>query len=103
MNITRYDVRAGDRPAGASFASRSAVYGCSGAAGTAHPYSTLTAIDILKGGGSAADAAVAAAACLGFLEPTGSGLGGDCYALIWDPRVSKKSPASRDPAAPPSH
>ena len=89
MNITRYDVRAGDRPAGASFASRSAVYGCSGAAGTAHPYSTLTAIDILKGGGSAADAAVAAAACLGFLEPTGSGLGGDCYALIWDPSVSK--------------
>jgi gamma-glutamyltranspeptidase / glutathione hydrolase len=85
----RYDVRAGDRPAGASFASRSAVYGCSGAAGTAHPYSTLTAIEILKRGGSAADAAVAAAACLGFLEPTGSGLGGDCYALIWDPKISK--------------
>jgi gamma-glutamyltranspeptidase/glutathione hydrolase len=82
-------VRAGDRPAGASFASRSAVYGCSGAAGTAHPHATVTAIDILKRGGSAADAAVAAAACLGFLEPTGSGLGGDCYALIWDPQLSK--------------
>lgn len=85
----RFDVRAGDRPAGASFASRSAVYGCSGAAGSAHPYATLTAIEILKRGGSAADAAVAAAACLGFLEPTGSGLGGDCYALIWDPTISK--------------
>ncbi|MGD0490965.1 MAG: gamma-glutamyltransferase family protein [Steroidobacteraceae bacterium] len=85
----RYDVRAGDRPAGASFASRSAVYGRSGAAGTAHPYATLTAIEILKRGGSAADAAVAAAACLGFLEPTGSGLGGDCYALIWDPKLTK--------------
>jgi gamma-glutamyltranspeptidase/glutathione hydrolase len=85
----RYDVRAGDRPAGASFASRSAAYGCSGAAGTAHPCATLTAIEILKRGGSAADAAVAAAACLGFLEPTGSGLGGDCYALIWDPILSK--------------
>ena len=85
----RYDVRAGDRPAGASFASRSAVYGCSGAAGTAHPYATQTAIEILKRGGSAADAAVAAAACLGFLEPTGSGLGGDCYALIWDPKISR--------------
>jgi gamma-glutamyltranspeptidase/glutathione hydrolase len=85
----RYDVRAGDRPAGASFASRSAVYGSAGAAGTAHPCSTLTAIEVLKHGGSAADAAVAAAACLGFLEPTGSGLGGDCYALIWDPKVSK--------------
>jgi gamma-glutamyltranspeptidase/glutathione hydrolase len=89
MNITRYDVRAGDRPAGASFASRSAVYGCAGAAATAHPHATSTAIDVLKRGGSAADAAVAAAACLGFLEPTGSGLGGDCYALIWDPAVSK--------------
>jgi gamma-glutamyltranspeptidase/glutathione hydrolase len=85
----RYDVRGGDRPAGASFASRSAVYGCSGAAGTAHPYATMTAIETLKRGGSAADAAVAAAACLGFLEPTGSGLGGDCYALIWDPKVAK--------------
>lgn len=85
----RYDVRAGDRPAGASFASRSAVYGSAGAAGTTHPCSTLTAIEVLKRGGSAADAAVAAAACLGFLEPTGSGLGGDCYALIWDPKVSK--------------
>ncbi|HEX4152370.1 MAG TPA: gamma-glutamyltransferase family protein [Steroidobacteraceae bacterium] len=85
----RLDVRAGDRPCGASFASRSAVHGCNGAAGTAHPYSTSTAVEILKRGGSAADAAVAAAACLGFLEPTGSGLGGDCYALIWDPKMSK--------------
>ncbi len=65
------------------------MYGCSGAAGTAHPYATTTAMDILKRGGSAVDAAVAAAACLGFLEPTGSGLGGDCYALIWDPQLSK--------------
>jgi gamma-glutamyltranspeptidase/glutathione hydrolase len=89
MDITHHDVHAGDRPAGATFASRSAVYGCSGAAGTAHPYATLTAIELLKRGGSAVDAAVAAAACLGFLEPTGSGLGGDCYALIWDPAMSK--------------
>ncbi len=85
----RYAVRAGDRPCGANFASRSAAYGCSGAAGTAHPGATLTAIEILKRGGSAADAAVAAAACLGFLEPTASGLGGDCYALIWDPAISR--------------
>ena len=45
----------------------------------------LTAIETLKRGGCAADAAIAAAACLGFLEPTGSGLGGDCYVLLWDP------------------
>jgi gamma-glutamyltranspeptidase/glutathione hydrolase len=85
----RFDVRAGDRPAGASFASRSAALGRSGAAGTAHPLATLTAIETLKRGGSAADAAIAAAACLGFLEPTGSGLGGDCYVLLWDPKRRK--------------
>jgi gamma-glutamyltranspeptidase / glutathione hydrolase len=85
----RPDVHAGDRPAGASFASRSAAYGCSGAAGTAHPLATLAAIDILRAGGSAVDAAVAANASLGFLEPTSSGLGGDCYAMIWDPKQRK--------------
>jgi gamma-glutamyltranspeptidase / glutathione hydrolase len=63
--------------------------GCSGAAGTAHPLATLTAIEILKRGGSAVDAAVAANACLGFLEPTSSGLGGDCYAMLWDPKMGK--------------
>ena len=63
--------------------------GRSGAAGTAHPLATLTAIEMLKRGGSAADAAVAANACLGFLEPTSCGLGGDCYAMIWDPKLSK--------------
>ncbi|HTC74697.1 MAG TPA: hypothetical protein VK684_03920, partial [Edaphobacter sp.] len=46
----RPDVHAGDRIAGASFASRSAAMGCSGAAGTAHPLATLTAIEILKKG-----------------------------------------------------
>jgi gamma-glutamyltranspeptidase / glutathione hydrolase len=88
-HFERPDVHAGDRPAGASFASRSAALGCSGAAGTAHPLATLAAIETLKRGGSAVDAAVAAGACLGFLEPTGSGLGGDCYALLWDPKVAK--------------
>jgi gamma-glutamyltranspeptidase/glutathione hydrolase len=44
---------------------------------------------MLKRGGSAADAAVAANACLGFLEPTSAGLGGDCYALLWDPKQAK--------------
>ena len=85
----RPDVHAGDRPSGASFASRSAAMGCSGAAGTAHPLATLTAIEMLKRGGSAVDAAVAANACLGFLEPTSSGLGGDCFAMLWDPKLAK--------------
>src|SRR6202166_1633747 len=85
----RPDVHAGDRVSGASFASRSAAMGCSGAAGTAQPLATLTAIEILKRGGSAADAAIAANACLGFLEPTSSGLGGDCFAMVWDPKLGK--------------
>src|SRR5579875_3602127 len=85
----RPDTHAGDRPAGASFASRSPVLGLNGAAGTAHPLATQTAIDILKRGGSAADAAVAANAMLGFVEPTSSGLGGDCFAFVWDPKTNK--------------
>src|SRR5262249_54530535 len=85
----RLDVHAGDRVSGASFASRSAAMGRTGAAGTAHPLATLAAIETLKRGGSAVDAAVAANACLGFLEPVSSGIGGDCYAMIWDPKQSK--------------
>jgi gamma-glutamyltranspeptidase/glutathione hydrolase len=87
--FTRPDVHAGDRPSGASFASRSAALGCSGAAGTAHPLATQVAIDVLKRGGSAVDAAVAANAMLGFVEPVSSGLGGDCFAFVWDPKTNK--------------
>jgi len=89
IRFVRPDVHAGDRPVGASFASRTAAYGLSGAAGTAHPLATQVGIDILKRGGSAADAAVAINACLGFLEPTSSGIGGDCYVLMWDPAARK--------------
>jgi len=85
----RPDLHAGDRPVGASFASRTAAYGLSGAAGTAHPLATLAGIEILKKGGSAVDAAIAINACLGFLEPTACGIGGDCYAMLWDPGARK--------------
>jgi gamma-glutamyltranspeptidase / glutathione hydrolase len=85
----RPDVHAGDRPFGASFASRTAAYGIEGAAATAHPLATQAGIEILKRGGSAVDAAVAINACLGFLEPTSCGIGGDAYAMLWDPRARK--------------
>jgi gamma-glutamyltranspeptidase/glutathione hydrolase len=87
--FVRPDVHAGDRPAGASFASRSPALGCNGAAGTAHPLATQAAIEMMKRGGSAADAAVAANAVLGLVEPVSSGLGGDCYAFVWDPKTQK--------------
>ncbi|HVG26922.1 MAG TPA: gamma-glutamyltransferase, partial [Acidobacteriaceae bacterium] len=87
--FTRPDVHAGDRPSGASWSTRSAALGCNGAAGTAHPLATQAAIGILKKGGSAVDAAVAANALLGFVEPVSSGLGGDCYAFVWDPKTKK--------------
>ncbi|MFN4357947.1 gamma-glutamyltransferase family protein [Sphingopyxis alaskensis] len=87
--FVRPDVHAGDRPVGASFASRTAVYGLSGAVGTAHPLATQAGIDMLRRGGSAVDAAIAINACLGLLEPTANGIGGDVYAMIWDPRTKK--------------
>jgi gamma-glutamyltranspeptidase/glutathione hydrolase len=87
--FTRPDVHAGDRPCGASFATRSPALGMNGAAGTAHPLATQTAIEMLKRGGSAVDAAVAANAVLGFVEPVSCGLGGDCFAFVWDPKAGK--------------
>jgi gamma-glutamyltranspeptidase / glutathione hydrolase len=89
QNVDRPDMRPGDRQSGASFASRSTVWGTSGAVATAHPMATMIGIDILKRGGSAVDAAIAANVALGFLEPTANGIGGDAFCLLWDPKQKK--------------
>jgi gamma-glutamyltranspeptidase/glutathione hydrolase len=79
----------GDRLAGEPFASRSTVWGAHGAAATAHPLASLIAIDLLRAGGSAVDAAIGANAALGFLEPINCGIGGDAFAMVWDPANGK--------------
>ncbi|OFX01038.1 MAG: gamma-glutamyltransferase [Alphaproteobacteria bacterium RIFCSPHIGHO2_12_FULL_63_12] len=87
-NASAQDLGPGARPVGPDW-SRSPVIAPHGMAATAQPLASQVAIDILKQGGSAVDAAIAVNATLGLMEPTGCGVGGDLFAIVWDPKTEK--------------
>lgn len=78
-----------NRLSGRSFATRSEVMATHGMVATNHPLATQIGLDVLKKGGTAVDAAIAANAFLGLADPGMCGIGGDLFALVWDPKEKK--------------
>jgi gamma-glutamyltranspeptidase/glutathione hydrolase len=83
------DIFPGDRPMGKPFATRSEIVAQHGIAATSQPLATQVALDILKAGGNAIDAAIAANAMQGLTEPASCGIGGDLFAIVWDAKTKK--------------
>jgi gamma-glutamyltranspeptidase/glutathione hydrolase len=80
---------AGDRITGKPFATRSEVLATHGMVATSVPLATQIGLDALKKGGTAIDAAIAANAALGLMEPVSNGVGGDLFAIVWDAKTKK--------------
>lgn len=87
--LTFYNTFSQDRITGEAFATRSVVLGQNGMVATSQPLATQIGLDILKKGGNAIDAAIAVNAALGLMEPTGCGIGGDLFAIVWDAKSQK--------------
>lgn len=81
--------KAADRVTGFDFATRSPVLATEAMAATSQPLAAQVALDVMKKGGNAIDAAIAANALLGLVEPTGNGMGGDIFAIVWDAKSKK--------------
>ncbi|PPK86473.1 gamma-glutamyltransferase 2 [Neolewinella xylanilytica] len=82
--LTNFILMAQDRITGSLDVTRSEVLARQGMVATSHPLATQIGLQILKDGGNAIDAAIAANAALGLMEPTGCGVGGDLFAIVWD-------------------
>jgi gamma-glutamyltranspeptidase/glutathione hydrolase len=78
-----------DRVTGSQYLTRSPVLANNSMAATSQPLATQIALEIMRKGGNAMDAAVAANAMLGLVEPTGNGIGGDLFAIIWDAKSAR--------------
>ena len=84
-----FNASAGTPATGRGVATRSVVYGRHGMVACAQPLAAQAGLEVLKSGGSAVDAAIAMNACLGLMEPTANGIGGDLFAIVWDPKTKK--------------
>jgi len=104
MGLCSFSVlAAADRITGPEWATRSEVIAANGMVATSHPLAAQIGIDILKNGGNAVDAAIAVDAALGLMEPTGSGIGGDLFAIVWDASSGKLYGLNASGAAPSGH
>ena len=89
MLLSSLNIQAVDRITGEQFSTRSPVLATEAMAATSQPLATQVALEIMRKGGNAMDAAIAANAMLGLVEPTGNGIGGDLFAIIWDAKSQK--------------